>query len=153
VDGTPIESIVSRHAVGVTKAGGVAKSYTLIDVMAILRESEFSVKETRMADLEDVVKVKNFYEIMGYAGYVSGREEDRRKLYVNDVCPLRRKSDGKQFGHSIITKSIGSGKDGRFTVFNKVFDINPIAKGDIIYCKDFTRDGAYFQLKAYDKVM
>ena len=99
------------------------------DVMAILKDLELDVKNTGMEDLSDIVKVRSFAEIMGYAGYISGRGEDRPKLYVSDIYPLRRKSDGKQFGHSIITKSIGSGKDGRFTVFNRVFDMNPIQKG------------------------
>ena len=150
VDGTPLEDIVKRHAVGVTKSGGVAKSYTLIDVMAILKDLEVSVKSADMEDLGDIVKVRSFAEIMGYAGYVSGREEDRRKLYVSDVYPLHNKSNGKQFAHSIITKSIGSGKDGRFTVFNRIFEPNPIRKGDIIFCKDYERDGQYFQLKSFD---
>ena len=35
VDGTPLEEIVKRYAVGVTKSGGEAKSYTLLDVMSI----------------------------------------------------------------------------------------------------------------------
>ena len=53
---------------------------------------------------------------MGYMGYISGKDEDRRKLYVLDLYPLKRKKDGKQFGYSIITKSIGSGKESRFTI-------------------------------------
>ena len=116
VDGTPLEPIVSKYAVGVTKSGGVAKSYTLLDVKSILCEVEDAIKALHMEDLSDLIKVRNFADVMGYIGYISGKEEDRRKLYVLEVYPLVRKKDGKQFGYSVITKSIGSGKEGRFTV-------------------------------------
>lgn len=152
VDGTPLEDIVKKYAVGVTKSGGVAKSYTLLDVMSILRESEKAIKDMRMADLSDIIKVRNFYDVMGYIGYVSGNESDRRKLYVTEIKPLHRKRDGKHCGYSIFTKSIGSGKEGRFTVFNNVYDKDPIIEGDIIFCKAYDRNGEYFTLTAYDKV-
>ena len=152
VDGTALEPIISKYAVGTTKSGGEAKSYTLLDIDSILREVEDTIKALNLSDLSLILKVQNFADVMGYAGYVSGNEEDRRKLYVSDVYELHRKRDGKQFGYSIITKSIGSGKDARFTVFNPVYNKDPIKKGEIILCKSFTRDGQYFQLTAYDKI-
>ena len=152
VDGTPLEPIIKKYSVGVTKSGGEAKSYTLLDIESILREVEDAVKAANLPDLSLILKVKNFEDAMGYIGYVSGNEEDRRKLYVSDIYELHRKKDGKQFGYSIITKSIGSGKDARFTVFNPVFNKEPIQKDDIIYCKAFERDGQYFRMTAYDKV-
>lgn len=152
VDGTPLEPIINKYAVGVTKSGGIAKSYTLLDVQSILRESEDAIKTVGMDDLRDIDKVRNFYDVMGYVGYVSGKAEDRRKLYVLDIYPLSRKSDKKQFGYSVITKSIGSGKESRFTVFNAVYKTDPIQKGDIILCKGFERDGQYFRLTSYEKI-
>lgn len=152
IDGTELEEIVKRHAVGTTKSGGVAKSYTLLNVVAILHEIEDKVKSIGMDDLSDITKVQNFYDAMGYFGYASGKAEDRPKLFVLDVFELKRKKDGKQFGYSVVTKSIGSGKESRFTVFNRVYNKDPIAKGDIIYCKRYERDGEYFTLTAYDKI-
>lgn len=152
VDGTPLETIVQKYAVGVTKSGGEAKSYTLLDVMAILREAETYVKGMNMEDLSDLIKVKNFYDVMGYVGYVSGKEIDRRKLYVTKITPLNRKTDGKQFGYSVFTKSIGSGVESRFTLFNNVFKNEPISEGDIIYCRGFEKDNGYFKLTAYEKL-
>lgn len=98
VDGTPLEAIVKKYAVGVTKSGGEAKSYTLLDVMSILKDTEDYIKGIGMDDISDLIKVRNFYDVMGYIGYVSGKETDRRKLYVTKIVPLHRKSDGKQFG-------------------------------------------------------
>lgn len=152
VDGTPLEPIVSKYSVGVTKSGGVAKSYTLLDVKSIMSEVEDAIKDIHMDDLGDLLKVRNFVDVMGYVGYVSGKEEDRRKLYVLDVFTLVRKKDNKQFGYSIITKSIGSGIESRFTVVNKIYDQDPIKKGDIIYCKSFEKNGQYYRLTGYNKI-
>ena len=151
--GTPLDAIVEKYAVGVTKSGTTAKSYTLLDVMAILREAEFSVKASNMEDLSDLLKVHNFFDLMGYMGYVSGKEVDRRKLCICDIRPMLRKSDGKQFGYGIITKSIGSGKESRFTIMNPVYRKLPVEKGDIVYCKSYERQGQYFELTAYDKIL
>jgi len=152
VDGTPLGVVVQQYAVGVTKSGGVAKSYTLLDVTSIMREAENIIRASGMEDLSDLIKIRNFYDVMGYIGYVSGKDEDRRKLYVTDVKPLHRKKDKKLFGYSIFTKSIGSGKESRFTVFCGVYDKDPIKTGDIIYCKGYERDGEYYKLTAYSKI-
>lgn len=153
VDDTPLGPIIQKYSVGVTKSGGVAKSYTLLDVKSILRESEEAVLKAGLPDLGDVLKVKNFYDAMGYAGYVSGKQEDRPKLYILDVFPVCRKKDGKQFGYSVLTKSIGSGKEARFTAFNTVFNKDPIQKGDVIVCKGFERDGIYYTLTKYEHLL
>ena len=152
VDGTPLEPIVQKYAVGVTKSGGEAKSYTLLDVMSILRDVEAYIKGMGIEDISDIIKVRNFYDVMGYIGYVSGKDSDRRKLYVTKIMPVSRKSDGKQFGYGVFTKSIGSGVESRFTVFNSVYNREPIKEGDIIYCKDYVREGKYFKMTAYERV-
>lgn len=152
IDGTSLEEIVKRYSVGVTKSGGIAKSYTLLDVMSILREAEDLLKSANIPDLSEIDKVRNFYNLMGYIGYVSGKQEDRPKLYVLEVYPLLRKRDNKQFGYSIVTKSIGSGKESRFTVFNNVYEKNPIRKDEVILCKAYVREGQYYKLTAYEKV-
>lgn len=152
VDGTPLEPIVKKYSTGTTKSGEEAKSYTLLDVASILREAEDAVKSVRMEDLSDTIKVRNFADAMGYAGYISGKEQDRPKLYIAAIRPVRRKSDGKQFGYSVFTQSIGSGRESRFTVKNRVFDKTPIKEKDLIYCRRYERNGAYFELVDYDLI-
>ena len=152
VDGTQLEPIVQRYAVGVTKSGQFSKAYTLLDVRSILNEIEDAIKAVGMEDLSLTVKVQNFADVMGYAGYISGKQEDRRKLYVQDVFPAYRKRDGKKFGYNILTRSIGSGKESRFTVFNREYDKLPIHKGDIIYCQSYERDRQYYTLTGYHMV-
>ena len=152
VDGTPLEPIVTKYAVGVTKSGGIAKSYTILDVTSIMHETEEAIKRSNLLDLSDVLKVQNFNDIMGYAGYISGKPEDRPKLYIVDIYPLKRKDNGEQFGYSVITKSIGSGIKSRFTVVNSVFNKEPIKKGDMILCKNYTRNGEYFRMTSYERL-
>lgn len=153
VDGTLLENIVRKHSVGTTKSGSDAKSYSQLETRAILEELEDSVKAAHLPDLSDVVKVRNFVGIMGYVGYVSGKEEDRKKLCIIDIFPLCRKKDGKQFGYSFVTKSIGSGVESRFTVFNRVYDATPVEKGDIIGVGLWHREGQYFTLDGYRKII
>lgn len=149
VTGSELDRIIQKYSVGVTKDGKEAKSYTLIDTQQILNEVEDYVKSLHIEDLEDSVKVKNFADVMGYVGYVSGNQEDRSKLYIIDIYPLFRKRDKKQFGYSFITKSIGSGIESRFTVVNRVFDEEPVKKGDVIKCLRWERDGQYFRMTKY----
>lgn len=154
VDGTPLEPIVTKYATGTTKSGQLSKSYVLLDVPAILREVEDAIKAMHVEDLSDLLKVKNFIDAMGYMGYVTMKGEDRAKLYVEKIFPLERKRDKKQFGYSVITKSLGFGKESRFTVFNKVFDKEPIKVGDVIFCKGWhLENGVYFTMDAYEKIM
>jgi DNA polymerase-3 subunit alpha len=150
--GTKLQPVIERYAVGTTKDGGVAKSYTLLDVRTMLIEIEKVIKAENMPDVNDIAKIKSFKEATGYMGYVSGKEEDRPKLYIMKKYPLLRKRDKQQFGYSLITKSIGSGKESRFTVFNNVYEKAPVEEDDIIYCKHFTIDNGYYTLRDYVKV-
>lgn len=152
VAGTYLEPIIARHANGLTKSGKEAASWRDMDLMAILNECEQHIKSIGMQDYGLYTKVRNFKEAMGYCGYISGKEEDRPKLLVKSVIPLKRKKDGKQFGYSVITQSIGSGIETRFTVFNRVFNEHPIQEDDIIICNRWVREGQYFTMTAYRKV-
>ena len=149
VAGSAIEEVVKRYSVGVTKSGGDAKSYTILDVESIIHETEDAVKAVGMEDLSDIIKIKNFEDIMGYSGYSSGKKEDRRKLYIMDMWEARRRNDNKQFGYNIRTKSIGSGKESTMTIFNNVYKKCPVSKGDVIYCTSFSKNGQYFNLTSY----
>ena len=149
---SPLDTIVKKYSSDKTKSGAESKSYTLLDIQTIMRESEQMIKDTHMPDLSDILKVKNFSDIMGYTGYVSGNEQDRRKLFIKEVYPLKRKKDGVQFGYSVVTQSIGSGVESRFTVFNKLYNDDPIKKDDIILCSSFEREGAYFKLTGYSHI-
>ena len=145
-----IEDIVAKYANGTTKSGKESKSYTLLFPMTILRECEQRILSLGMEDLGVLMKSRNFKDIMGYAGYISGKEEDRNKLYIKEVYPVRRKKDNVIFGYSLVTQSIGSGKESRMTVFKKAYDADPVKPDDILVCKSWERDGKYFRMLRYD---
>ena len=150
VAGTMLDEIVARHSTDRKKDGTEAASYTITDVRAVIRECEQKVLSLGLSDFGAIVKAKYFNEAMGYNGYISGKEEERAILFVKDVYPVKRKRDGKQFGYSVLTQSIGSGIEGRFTVFNSEYNLSPIKKGDVIKCLRYRRDGkGYFTLEQY----
>ena len=153
VDGTRLEPIIKKYSIGVTKSGGIAKSYTLLDIESIMIECEKLIKSIGMDDLEDIIKVQNFKDALGYVGYISGKEEDRQKLVILNRFPARRRKDNVQFGYNIITKSIGSGKESRLTIFNELFDECPVNTDDIILCQGFKKKNGYFTLTKYSKVI
>lgn len=152
VVGSLFEELIKANATGTTKSGKEAASYTITDMHAILTGCEQIILSSGLEDYSVVTKVKHFADAMGYSGYVSGRDEDRRKLYIREIYPLKRKKDGKQFGYSILTQSIGSGIESRFTVFNRVYDLEPVKKGDVISCTGYTKDGPYFTMTGYRKI-
>lgn len=145
-----IDDIVSKYANGTTKSGNDSKSYTLLFPMTILRECEQRILSLGMEDLGILMKSRNFKDIMGYAGYISGKAEDRNKLYIKEVYPVRRKKDNVVFGYSLVTQSIGSGKESHMTVFKKAYDADPVKPDDILVCKSWERDGKYFRMLRYD---
>lgn len=145
-----IRDIVESFGNGKTSAGKDSVSYRLTDVRTLLHACENRILNLGIQDYGVITKVKNYTEAMGYSGYISGNEEDRPKLFVKEIFPVQRRSDGKQFGYNILTQSIGSGIESRFTVFNRAFDQMPIKKGDVIKVLDWTREkGIYFTLKRY----
>lgn len=151
IDGTVFEQAVARYATGITKAGAVSKSYTLLDVMAICRACEDIVKAAGLKDLSIVVKAQNFADAMGYAGYVSGRDEDRPKLYVKAVYPLTSR-EGKRFGYKILARSLGSGIENNFTIYNREFNNEPVSVNDVILCRKWLKQRGYYTLKQYEHI-
>lgn len=153
IAGSYIEQIVRQHSTDRRKDGSEASSYTLIDVPAIIRECEKKVLSLGLNDYGVILKAKRFSDAMGYNGYISGKDEDRASLFVKDVFPVKRKKDGKQFGYNILTQSIGSGIESRFTVFNSTFNADPIKANDVIRCLKYRRDPkGYFTLERYQHI-
>lgn len=149
VDDTPLGEIIRTYSVSTTKSGGEAKSYTITDMTAILHDTEELILSLGLNDLSDLLKVRNFTEVMGYAGYVSGKEEDRPKLLVKKVFPARRKRDNAVFGYNVYTQSIGSGIESCFTIFNNLYEMEPVKEDDVILCKGYTKKGKYFTMTSY----
>lgn len=86
------------------------------------------------ADISIVDKVAAQQEYLGYIT-ATGKEEDRRYLYIRQVYPCKRKSDGKTWAYTIYTTSVGSGKEASLTVSKSRYDKARIKKGDVVYAE------------------
>lgn len=119
--------------------------------LKILNELESQIKASNLTDYSLKDKIQWQQEYLGYTS-ASGRKEDSRLLIVKDIATVKRKSDGKQFGYGIIFQSIGSGKQIRMTALNPVYkNCGEIKKGDVIYCIDYAKKGAYYNITKYKK--
>lgn len=121
----------------------------------MLNEMEQYILSIRYDDLDFRNKMANQMEILGYVDLTTGREEDRRKLLIEDVQPIKDQKTGKPWCYRIDTRSIGSGKSARLSVKPNVFEETPLRKGDTI----FTPPGSlkknqkgYWYLHWYDMV-
>lgn len=120
--------------------------------LKILNELESQIKASNLIDYSLKDKIQWQQEYLGYTS-ASGRKEDSRLLIVKDIAAVKRKSDGKQFGYGIIFQSIGSGKQIRMTALNPVYkNCGEIKKGDVIYCIDYAKKGAYYNITKYKKI-
>lgn len=135
--------------------GAELKAYKILDCPSLLDELEAYVKTLNLGELDRKILIAAQIEYIGALAIPSGKEEDRKLLYVNNLFPLRRKSDGELFGYSVSYTSIGSGVSGTMTVFLERFHHNPIKIGDTILCKawkkDKRNDRVYFRMIDYEK--
>lgn len=130
------------------------KSFKILDMDGLLKECEIKIKEMNMEDLSFKLKIEAQQEFLGYISLVSGKAEDRPKLYVKEVYQARRKKDNKAFGVNILCQSIGSGKQNRYTIFNKTLNKNGQVKvGDIIHCTQWSSSNGYFTIDDYFHVI
>ena len=121
----------------------------------MLREMEAYILSKGIEDLDYANKIQNQIAILGYVDLYSGKEEDRRKLFVEDIRPLKDKKKGDIWCYRIDTRSIGSGKTSSLTVPVESYKEYPIKKNDIISVPQGAlkknRKG-YWYLYFYDKV-
>ena len=146
-----IRGIVEKYSSGKNKDGSESKSFKILDCVAILRECCGLIMSVGIKDFSFKEKAAFQEEFLGYVSLITEKEEDKPKLYVQSIYPAKRKVDGKQFGVNIVGQSIGSGKQTRYTIFNnQIKKDGEIKKGDIIFCKRYTRDNGYFTIREYD---
>ena len=68
-----------------------------------------------------------------------------------DCQPLIDKRNGNVWSYRLSTRSLGSGKTARISVYTKLYDENPIKTGNIIYAKSVEKNRAgYWYLYDYD---
>ncbi|MBR2400008.1 MAG: PHP domain-containing protein [Alistipes sp.] len=154
IDGNPtLRDIIQRYTTSTRKDGKDAASYTFHseeDVMKCLYDCEKAVFAVGMQDLDMRVKIQNCVDILGYCDIRTGKEEDRRRLLVTEVFPL--KTNGALWAYRLATKSLGSGKTARVTVKADLYNRRPINEGDIIYAAELYKNKAgYWYISDYSK--
>lgn len=146
--------VCKRCAEGLTKTGKEAASYSFANreaVMCCLRSYEKCVRAKKMPDVAIKTQVQNSVQILGYCDVVTGCSEDRRRLIILDIMPLKnQQSKGDVWGYRVSTRSLGSGKRARLTLKAETFAAHPISEGDIIYANDvYLNDKGYWYLTKY----
>lgn len=152
-EGDALYNIVQKYSVSTNKDGSESKTFKDLQIDNILCECEDNIMSLDISDMDFREKILAQRKYLGFVSLMTDKEEDRPKLYVKDVFPLKRKKDGAHFGYSIIAQSIGSGKETRYTVFNRVYKQDPIEQDDIIRCLGYEREGQYFTLTGYKHIL
>ena len=127
---------IEKYASNLKKDGTPGSSYKFESkdaVIAFLREAEQVILSLGIPDVTFKVKAENQQEYLGYIDLVTGREEDRRKLYIMDYYEIMNKWGGKGVWKvRIKTRSIGSGKEASLSLSPALVQRNPIEKGSVI---------------------
>lgn len=150
-----LKRIIEKYTTHTRKDGSEAASYTFASgemVMQCLRDCESEFKAMNVGDIDMRVRIQNHIEILGYCDIRTGKQEDRRKLLISEVIPL--KNNGALWAYRLATKSLGSGKTARVTVKTDLYNLHPINKGDIIYAEDLYKNKAgYWYLSSYSHIL
>ena len=149
-----LRRIIANHATSKRKDGSEAASFTFAssdDVKKCMIECEQFICSLNVPDIEMRVKIQNSIDILGYVDVATGKEEDRKRLLIMDCQPLIDKRNGNVWSYRLSTRSLGSGKTARISVYTKLYDENPIKTGNIIYAKSVEKNRAgYWYLYDYD---
>lgn len=142
-----LKSIIERHSVATDK------QYKL-DTKSILNELYYYIKSQNREDYSYKEKISFQLEYLGYINLCTHSDSitERKKLIITDIRPVKAKK-GKNAGeiwcYIFLTQSIGSGKNGRFTVLADIYKKNPVEKLDIIYAENVYKKNDYWRLGKY----
>lgn len=127
-----LAEIVSHHASDKNSKGETLVNFTITDMDGLLKECEERVIALGLKDVDMRVKIRNTRELLGYIAVRTGRPEDRCRLIVTDILPLKSKATNTPWAYKLTTQSIGTGKAASLTAYTEVFKRRPIIEGDII---------------------
>jgi DNA polymerase-3 subunit alpha len=124
-----IASIISRNS------KETAQQFALTSIIDIMAEIEDYIKSKNLPELSVRETVQTQQEYLGYIDFVTGSVEDRRKLLIVDIEPIKMKN-GKFWARRLKTHSIGTGKNSEILIFENLFFKNPIYKYDVIFVSE-----------------
>lgn len=142
-----------QFATNINAKGETLKTWTITDMDGLLAACEEYVRSLHLPDLPVKIKMQNQKEYLGYIDLTTGADEDRRKLWVMDIMPLKDKKTGEPWCYRIDTRSIGSGKISRVSIAAFVFKTLPLKTDDIIYADALHKNRqGYWYLDKYHLV-
>ena len=145
-----LAEILKQNSTIKTTKNGKTSFYSDINMLEVLKQAEKYIKCMKIQGYSLLEKLHIQEDYLGYINIRSGKEEDKRKLYVKSTSPAKAKGK-KAFGIRIITHSLGSGRESMFTIpykgkFNystrtstkAPIDLCGVVKeGDVIFCKKY----------------
>lgn len=147
-----LTDIISDYATGKGVKGNELKSYTITDMDGLLAACEEQIRKSNIPDLTLKVKIQNSIDYLGYVGIQTGLPEDRRKLLITEVFPMRGQN-GVPWGYKVNTQSLGTGKQSSLTIPARIYAENQVAKGDIVYADNcYKNPKGYWYLNSYRKI-
>ena len=148
------ELVYAQYCECYSKSGALLKNFHIIDMDGLLRSlfNEIS-NDDSISELSIREKMEYQTEYLGSSDLVTGNEEDRKKIIINGLFPVKRKSDGEIFAYNILSRSIGSGKESRLTLFKNTITGNEFKEGDIIEAGEVSKNSrGYWCLLNYRKI-
>lgn len=147
---TAYADLLPQFARDTNAKGEQLKSWTITDCMGLIRACEQRIRSEALPDMTLQERAQTQLELLGCVNLTTGKEADRRKIFITDVIPLRSKEKGSVWAYKVGIKSIGSGKNAMVTVRDKVFRSTPFKRGDILYASSLVKDNRdYWYLQDY----
>lgn len=147
-----LTDIISDYATDKGVKGNELKSYTITDMDGLLAACEKQIRKSNIPDLTLKVKIQNSIDYLGYVGIQTGLPEDRRKLLITEVFPMRGQNS-VPWGYKVNTQSLGTGKQSSLTIPARIYAENQVAKGDIVYADNcYKNPKGYWYLNSYRKI-
>jgi len=124
-----LKSIIERHS------RQTEKTYLDLDTRSILYEVEqyMSAQDIRDFSLKDKIAFQK--EFLGYIDIQTNNPEDKNKLLVVSVTPLKNKNKSKVWGYRYKTVALATGKNSEITIWASDYASRPVQELDTIFVK------------------
>jgi len=148
-------AIISRHAIGTTKAGKESKNWTITNLDGLIDECEAYLRLLNLPDLPIKDQIANQLKYTGNISIVTGAQKDRPRIIIIDKRILKSKESNQPWACAITGQSIGSGKRSEYTIPYELYKRQPFKNSEddisIIRILDWYKNKkGYFCIKKYE---
>lgn len=141
-------------AIEILEVKNLIKSEYAFLFKQFFNDCEKFIKTLCIHDFSFKEKIASHMEYLGFVNLTTNKEEDRRKLLLMNVVPLKSKDSAEIWGYALFTQSIGSGKMARLTLKSELYNIEPVKKMDIIFAKSVDKNkSGWWYLYDYEVII